>query len=146
ACVGSNPVVCNDQNPCTDDSCNPANGQCVFTPNNANSCSDGNACTQTDSCVNGACVGSNPVVCNDQNPCTDDSCNPANGQCVFTPNNANSCSDGNACTQNDSCVICACVGSNPVVCNDLNPCTDDSCNPANGQCVYTNNNANSCSD
>ena len=29
----------------------------------ASACSDGNGCTQTDTCQSGACVGANPVVC-----------------------------------------------------------------------------------
>src|SRR5262249_22599366 len=40
-------------------------------------CSDLNACTQTDSCLAGVCVGSNPVVCG----CPQATCNPANGLC-----------------------------------------------------------------
>src|SRR5260221_280284 len=86
------PILCNDSNPCTTDTCNSGTG-CVFTNNNSNSCSDGNACT-TDSCLNGACVGTPSFVCNDQNACTDDACNPATGQCVFTNDNTNACSDG----------------------------------------------------
>src|SRR5262249_1883339 len=35
---------------------------CTFAANGI-SCTDGNACTQTDRCESGACVGSNPVNC-----------------------------------------------------------------------------------
>jgi hypothetical protein len=146
ACVGGNPVVCDDGNACTDDACNPATGQCVFTNDDTNACSDGNACTQTDSCQAGACVGGNPVVCDDGKACTDDACNPATGQCVFTNDDTNACSDGNACTQTDTCQAGVCVGGNPVVCDDGNACTDDACNPATGQCVFTNDDTNTCSD
>ncbi len=65
------PVNCDDGNPCTLDSCDPASGQCVHTA----------------------------VSCDDGNPCTLDSCDPASGQCVHSPVN---CDDGNACTA-DSC-------------------------------------------
>ena len=37
------------------------------------------------------------IVCDDHNSCTDDACNPDDGQCTYS-NNANACSDGNACT------------------------------------------------
>ena len=133
-------VHCNDFNPCTDDICNRTTGQCIFTPNNANSCSDGNGCT-TDACVAGACVGT-PFTCNDNNVCTTDTCNPATG-CVFT-NNTATCSDGNACTTGDVCGGGACQPGAAVVCNDSNPCTTDTCSPATG-CVFTNNTA-ACSD
>ncbi|MBI1825432.1 MAG: hypothetical protein HYR83_03520 [Planctomycetes bacterium] len=131
------PVTCDDQNACTSDACNPANGQCVFTPNVT--CNDSNACTD-DSCnpATGQCVFTPNIVCNDSNACTDDTCNPANGQCVYTPNIT--CNDNNACTD-DSCnpATGQCVFTPNIVCNDNNGCTADSCNPANGQCVYTPN-------
>jgi hypothetical protein len=122
-------------------------GSCTSTGDDTNTCSDGNACTQTDACVSGACVGSNPVFCaDDGNACTDDACNPADGSCTHPTDNTNTCSDGNACTQTDTCVSGACVGSNPIVCNDGNACTDDSCNTGNGNCIYTSDDTNACSD
>jgi hypothetical protein len=53
-CVHS-PIVCNDNNACTNDSCDPASG-CVFANNN-NTCDDGNACTINDACSGGSCQG-----------------------------------------------------------------------------------------
>jgi hypothetical protein len=45
-------------------------------------CSDGNACTQTDTCVGGVCVGSNPVDCAPRDAChLQGTCAPATGQC-----------------------------------------------------------------
>ena len=138
-CNPGGPTDCDDHNPCTDDSCDPQTG-CQHT-NNTASCDDGNACTTGDTCGGGTCNGT-PIVCNDNNVCTTDSCNPATG-CVYTPNN-NSCDDGNACTAGDTCGGGVCHPGVPVVCNDNNVCTDDSCNPILG-CVYTNNTA-SCDD
>jgi hypothetical protein len=140
SCVGGPPPNCNDGNVCTDDSCNPAAG-CVHT-NNTTPCNDSNACTTNDTCSGGTCVGGPPPNCDDTNPCTDDSCKPATG-CVHT-NNTAPCSDGNACTTNDTCAGGTCVGGPLLTCNDGNLCTDDSCNPATG-CVFTNNTA-ACSD
>ena len=54
-CHAGAPVVCDDNNACTDDSCNPGTG-CVFTAN-ANACDDGNACTTGDTCSAGSCTG-----------------------------------------------------------------------------------------
>lgn len=107
---------------------------------NTTACEDNNACTQGAACFNGTC--GTAVDCNDGNVCTDDSCNPASG-CVHTNNNA-SCNDSNACTTYDTCSNGVCVGGPAPDCGDLNPCTDDSCDPATG-CVHTNNTA-SCDD
>jgi hypothetical protein len=140
SCNGGPAIDCNDNNPCTDDACNGASG-CTHT-NNTNSCDDGSACTTGDICGGGSCHAGAPVVCNDNNGCTDDSCNPASG-CVYT-NNTNPCDDGNACTTNDTCGGGSCHGGNAPNCDDGNGCTDDSCNPASG-CVHTNN-SNPCDD
>jgi len=86
------PVDCDDQDPCTNDRCNPETGACEHLPVN---CDDQNPCT-LDRCnpTTGACEHA-PIDCDDQNPCTFDRCDPANGQCVHI---LNTCDDGNACT------------------------------------------------
>ena len=141
-CVGSDPKPCDDEKPCTADSCDPATG-CVFDADDELTCDDGDACTLTDACEAGQCVGSNAKVCDDGKPCTTDSCEPATG-CVFEADDALTCSDDNVCTQTDVCQAGECVGSNPKSCGDGNPCTDNECDPTAG-CV-TVNNAASCSD
>src|SRR5207248_7235058 len=64
-CAGSNPVLCAAKDQChTAGTCDAATGQCSTPPApNGSSCSDGSACTQSDSCQAGACVGANPVAC-----------------------------------------------------------------------------------
>ncbi len=136
-------VICEDQNPCTADSCDPAKG-CVFGPaNDGAPCSDGNACTTGDHCAGGACVGT-ARVCDDQNPCTTDFCDEKTGACVFTPNTA-PCDDGNACTTGDACQEGVCLGA-PRVCDDINSCTADSCDPAVGCVFQPANDGKKCSD
>jgi len=112
ACISGcqgNPVVCDDGNVCTTDSC-AASGQCVHA---AVSCDDGNACT-LDACDAGA-------------------------GCLAVPNNGVACDDGNACTSGDRCAASACRGSAIAGCclladdcDDGNPCTVESC--AGGFC------------
>lgn len=58
---------------------------------------DGDPCTY-DKCESGVCVHP-PRTCNDDDKCTDDSCNSSTGLCEFQPKN---CDDGEPCT-NDSC-------------------------------------------
>jgi hypothetical protein len=133
-CISSGELTCNDNNPCTDDSCN-ANSGCQFVANSA-ACDDGNACTVTDACVGGACKGSGALFCDDDNLCTNDVCDPAAG-CVFTVNTL-PCDDGDACTIGDTCAGGTCSGTGDLVCNDDNPCTDDSCD-ANSGCQFVPN-------
>jgi hypothetical protein len=104
--------------------------------NNTAACNDGDACTLSDRCNNGACEGPTARICDDSNVCTDDACNPASG-CTFTPTVAGtSCDDGNTCTLSDRCNNGACEGPTARICNDNSFCTQDSCDPVSG-CVYT---------
>jgi hypothetical protein len=139
-CRPGAPLVCDDHNPCTDDTCDSSIG-CVFT-NVAGSCDDGDACTTGDHCDGGACEGGAPRDCDDGNDCTDDGCDPASG-CTHVPN-ADPCDDGNACTMGDACAGGVCVGGPARDCNDGNLCTTDGCSPAAG-CTHTNNTV-ACSD
>ncbi len=126
--------------PCLKAACNPTNGGCSLDPvNEGKPCSDGNACTLSDSCGDGKCTGGPAANCNDGNPCTDDSCDPVEG-CLHKPN-SNPCNDGNACTVGDACLDGSCnPGQALLPCNDGNPCTDDSCQAASG-CTHTPNSA-----
>jgi len=152
ACTGGNPVVCVAQDQChTAGTCNMANGVCS-NPLKANgsACSDGNACTQTDTCQAGACTGANPVSCMAQDQCHDaGTCNPNTGVCS-NPNKANgtACNDSNACTQTDTCQAGACTGANPVTCMAQDQCHDaGTCNPNNGLCSNPNKaNGTACND
>ena len=146
-CNPTDPSIgsCDDNNPCTDDLCNPAVG-CSHV-NNTAPCDDHSTCTSNDTCSGGTCAGT-PLNCDDGNACTLDSCDPncPGDPCRHAPApNGTACSDGNACTTGDACVGGACqAGTGTLNCNDNNPCTDDSCTPASG-CVHANNTA-PCSD
>ncbi len=125
---------CDDGNPCTDDGCDPASG--CFHDHNAAPCDDGDACTVDDTCSGGACYPGPALDCDDGNPCTSDDCNPDSG-CVHG-NLDIACDDGDACTLGDACVDGVCQPGAQRQCDDGNPCTDDSCDPASG-CVYSPN-------
>lgn len=88
------------------------------------SCDDGDACTRTDSCRGGVCVGANPVSCTAQDQCHDvGTCNPTTGTCS-NPSSADgrSCNDGDACTRVDQCAGGVCVGASPVMCMAQDQC------------------------
>jgi len=135
-CMPGAEVDCADNNPCTDDSCTPETG-CQFVPNEGE-CDDLNACTDGDFCDGGVCHPGDAVVCDDQNPCTTEYCDIADG-CVVE-NNDWPCDDGDACTGEDLCVDGACVPGASIVCNDFNDCTDDTCHLDSG-CVFSPNQA-----
>ncbi len=111
ACAG---VVCQAADAChLAGVCNPATGQCTNpTAAFGAPCDDGDACTQTDTCALGVCLGSSPVVCTPSDAChAAGTCNPADGTCS-NPNAADetACDDGDPCTT-DSCQAGVCVGS-----------------------------------
>ncbi len=75
-------ISCDDGNPCTTDTCSA--GVCAHAPvRDGTSCSDGNLCNGTEICQAGVCRAGTPLVCNDGNPCTTDTCSPTRG-CVHT--------------------------------------------------------------
>jgi hypothetical protein len=134
--------LCEDGNPCTLDECNLGGpqGSCKHVELNGNSCFDGSACTEADTCINGVCKGGAKKKCVDGNPCTkDDVCDPASG-CQFPPQ-AGPCDDGNPCTgigsdekqvAPDTCASGECKPGAPSHCDDNNPCTSNLCKPAGG--------------
>ena len=189
-CVGlCEAVDCGDGNPCTDDVCNPADGRC-----SSRDAEDGTVCEfgeHPGQCRSGVCVGlCVGVDCDDDNDCTEDVCNQADGTCsnIDLPDGAQcdfegfpgvcrvgvcvdaercrdvDCSDENDCThdvcdpmdrscsnpnkpEGADCEIddnpgrCSegrCVGlCEGVDCDDDNPCTADDCDPATGSCLHT---------
>jgi cysteine-rich repeat protein len=138
-CTGTNPVVCTALDQChVAGVCDPATGVCS-NPMVADgtACDDGNACTQTDTCEAGACMGANPVVCTPSDGChAAGVCDPATGVCSDPAvADGTACDDGNACTQTDTCEAGACMGANPVVCTALDQChVAGVCDPATGVC------------
>lgn len=140
---GGSAVVCPTPDQChTAGSCDTSTGVCS-NPAKADgaTCNDGSKCTQTDTCVSGACQGANPVVCAALDQChTAGTCNTGTGLCS-NPAKANgvSCDDGSKCTQTDTCQSGSCSGKNPVVCAALDQChAVGSCDSATGVCSNPN--------
>ncbi len=138
ACVPGALKSCNDNNVCTDDACDSVLG-CVNTANVSPCDSDGNACTQNDTCSGKICLVGPTKVCDDGVDCTTDSCNHATGFCVFDPAPTTvACDDGNACTLGDKCNAAGqCAGGASASCDDGIACTADFCDPVMG-CSHTN--------
>src|SRR4029078_7918881 len=116
----------------TADSCNTSTGAVSHTPVAAGTtCADANLCNGSETCnATGTCVAGTPVVTDDSNPCTTDACNTTTGAVTHGPvARGTSCGDGNACTGGERCNSPGtCVPGTPIVTNDNNPCTTDTCN------------------
>lgn len=144
-CVQGEAKVCNDQNGCTTDGCNPKSGVCQFQPVPGAACEDGNACTTGDHCVGMACVPGGAKTCVDNNGCTLDNCDAVSGQCAFEAfDDGVPCSDGNKCTTTDVCKTGKCKGK-ALDCNDGLACTDDECDPGQG-CLHPGLDGAPCND
>jgi hypothetical protein len=133
-------AACDDGNVCTVDGCQPSDG-CVRTPvpgccTSAADCLDQDVCNGEEACVDFTCRSGVAPPCDDENPCTDDRCDPARG-CLYVANTV-ACSDGDPCTHPDACRDSGCVGT-PLDCDDENPCTDDGC--IAGGCLHAPNTA-----
>ncbi|MDI7269166.1 MAG: hypothetical protein QME96_14345, partial [Myxococcota bacterium] len=134
ACMEGRPLDCDDDNPCSMDNCDAIDG-CVYGPEpDGTTCSTATICAG--SCAGGACTGGIPVDCADDNPCTTDQCDETTFMCTNIPRPGRSCDDENVCTTDDVCDEYGRCTGQEATCDDLDPCTADSCDPGTG-CVFT---------
>lgn len=75
-CGDGSDTECTDPDTCDD------NGTCLDNHAlNGSPCDDGLFCNQGESCLAGMCAGGSPLDCDDDIPCTTDSCNELTLQC-----------------------------------------------------------------
>ena len=116
--------------PCTDDP------DCAFLDND-------DLCDGEFKCVDEVCsmTAAKYVECTEvpgPTPCQHYVCLPDSGACALEAlADGAPCSDESVCTIEDACLEGECVGE-PVVCDDLNLCTDDGCQDDSG-CVFLPN-------
>src|SRR6266404_4647592 len=131
--------------------CDSETGLCS-NPARANgaSCSDGNACTLGDTCQAGICSSGAAVSCTALDQCHDAGvCDSGTGTCTNpAKTNGASCSDGNACTHNDTCQAGTCTSGAGTTCTALDQCHDvGTCDAETGTCSNpAKTNGASCSD
>jgi len=161
-CEGLNLNCADDENPCTEDECNPATGKCGL-PRTGTSCDDGLYCNGEDTCNAGECTE------HKGNPCGEQTCNEMADECeckvtadcpVPVPGEWGECTFANACIETGtrsrpvvtfSCENGACAQDAAVETEnctretDTVACTDDGirCNGAeqcsNGTCTGVGN-------
>src|SRR5581483_11144438 len=90
--------------------CTDADGNGIVDDEPAASASCVTACTATAQCVAGSCR-TTPIVCDDGNPCTVDTCDPAHG-CRFDPApDGLACFDGDYCAGPEVCQAAQCTAT-----------------------------------
>ena len=135
-CVVGKTVDCDDKNPCTKDSCDAKLG-CQHPSDEGAACNaDDNPCTLNDACKDSKCDAGKPKACSNEDPCLLGKCSIADGSCKYTFQASSACNDGNACTENETCVTDVCKGTG-ISCDDKNTCTSDSCDSKTG-CTHAN--------
>ncbi len=122
-------------------------GSCTVSGCNGNNRAEGAACIGTDRCThacdgNGTCV-SKTIVCDDDNECTQDTCNAERG-CEFSEIAVGTpCSGSDADKCNSTCDSTGqCTDATPVSCtaplaNDTPTCAASACNATTGECTET---------
>ena len=113
ACMGGVATVCGPPPAKCQDAgvCNPSTGLCTYaTSSNTTTCDDGNACTVTDLCTNGTCMGS-PKTCAGAGQCKLASTCSA-GTCSAQPNAQDGSTDTSCPSDKRICFSGSCVACN----------------------------------
>lgn len=124
-------VLCSGSTACNTVACNPGTGKCESQPAPTGAACSTDPCIAGETCKDLTCQGGSPLNCNDNDPCTDDACDPATASCKHAANSA-PCDDGSPCTLGDKCQGGGCAGE-VMQCDDGDPETDDVC--MYGACV-----------
>ncbi len=107
-----------------------ADGKCVVVPLDDVPCDDGDACTLTDQCESGECVGRDPVLCEPADVCRlEATCDPATGTCSYPskPDGTSCNADDDGCTIGDACQDGVCTPGVAAACDDGLTCTTGLC-------------------
>ena len=97
------------------ETCDGADNDCNGKTDDGAVCDDGSLCTVGDDCAGGKCGAGVAVVCNDKNDCTDDSCDPKTGKCLFANKpDGSGCDDSDTCSAGEACAGGLCQGGKSV--------------------------------
>jgi len=87
-------------------------------------------------CAAGQCQPTGGTPCDDENPCTTDTCS-AGGECSHTPaSDGTVCADGLGCLLDSTCSAGACAAGTSYTCDDGKACTIDECT-GGGECDHS---------
>ena len=102
-CAAGTPLDCDDNSPCTLDSCDMAGGCKHVDAADGTACADADTCNGDEVCEAGVCAAGTPVDCDDKNDCTVDICEPSTGCMHASSSSGSPCDDGDPCTTPDTC-------------------------------------------
>jgi hypothetical protein len=129
-CQPGTQLTCNDGNVCTTDVCNAASG-CVFRQVvNGTPCDNEDMCDGRETCEWGYCSAGTVPDCDDQDPCTQDACDPGAGCVHQAAADGTPCGDGTCGAS--ACQEGQCQETDVADCSDGDPCTRDECDPETG--------------
>lgn len=128
---------CDDDDPCTIDSCLENECDYGFAPAGTN-CDDGLYCTTEDTCDGSGNCGGQQVDCSAfDDQCNRGACNEAAHGCEARPDNeGQGCDDGLFCTTGETCQAGVCSGGAQTDCDDGIGCTLDTCSEADRACRH----------
>lgn len=114
---------------CISVTCDEENDRCVRTPDDAR-CDNEDACDGRETCdpQTGECTAGTPVLCDDENECTIDRCDPDDG-CLSSPRCLTDADCGD-----DPCIVASCTEEGCCVAVDRCPPTFGTCVFFTGQC------------
>lgn len=107
------PASCDDNQSCTDDTCDTTTFQCVHTPLPDGTSCQGTSCAVNSICQGGVCKDGLWKTCVASDQChVAGGCDPRNGECSNPPApNGKGCDDGTRCTLGDQCSAGVCAGT-----------------------------------
>ena len=139
---------CNDNNPCTNDTCSGVPKVCSHT-NNTASCTDNTYCNGADTCSGGTCSvhAGNPCPGADGDSDCSEVCNEATDTCTANDPNGSACDDGLYCTLTDTCTSGTCSGtSSPCAGADGDGDCTETCDETANDCNGDDPDGSACTD
>jgi len=140
---------CDDDNPCTTDSCVSVGDGCSNT-NNTIACNDGIYCNGTDTCSGGSCSqhSGDPCPGADGDGDCSETCNDVADDCSAADPNGSSCDDGAYCNGTDTCSggSCSQHTGDPCPGPDGDGDCSESCNDVADNCSAADPNDSACDD
>jgi len=129
----------NPENPCQE--CRPEIDPNCWTSEDDNPCNDGNLCTLRDRCIDGSCIGEDPVICTPLDQCHEPGdCNPNTGGCSNPekPYSTACVADTEGCTVEDFCLGGICMPGPERDCSALtDSCHAGACDDRTDTCYAT---------
>lgn len=99
-------------------------------------CDDGLPCTGIETCREGVCIHTDPVVCEDVGQCAESWCDNATGACrVVNLDDGAACDDGSFCTEPDVCRAGVCESGPPRDCGGDEDYAAE-CDEVTNSCVW----------